>query len=196
MGDRYHNRNQPATPATPPPPDTTNALALEFQKLIVDLAKGAHNQSSNSNSTPNATASSTNALPPSSTQQLFNLSALPPGIQLQYDKHATSQLIKGKDMGPFMTNVPDDLATQSNPNATLLLSRPPGIGHRLLTRDSTVFYLRDQGAKTNQMSVSRAPICKGNTPEHIRAHGIWLSPPLWRPKAIMYIRTFASAAII
>ena len=119
--------------------------------------------------TPNATASSTNTLPPISTQQLFNVSALPRDVLLQYDKkHATGQLIKGNRMGLFMTNVP--MTSQPSQTQTQhYYLEPPGIGHQLLTRDGTVFYLRDQGAKINQMFVSSAPTCKGNTPEHIRA---------------------------
>ena len=74
--------NQPTTPATPLPADTTNLLTPEFQKLIVNLAKATHNHPTvNSNSTPNATASGNN-LPPISTQQLFNVSALPPDVRL------------------------------------------------------------------------------------------------------------------
>ena len=149
----------PVTPSTQSAPTSANnALTPEFQKLIIDLAKSPQQ--------PHQSSSS--ALPPISTQQLFNVTALPPDVRVRYDKHATGQLIKGNDMGPFMTKVPM-LSQPSQTRQQQYHLDPPGIGHRLITRDGTVFYLRDQGAKTNQMFVSSAPTCKGNTPEHIRA---------------------------
>ena len=71
--------NQLATLATPPPPDTTNLLTPEFQKLIVNLAKGTHTHT-NSNSTPNATASGTNVEPP--ILALHNCSMYPLSLQM------------------------------------------------------------------------------------------------------------------
>ena len=71
-------------------------------------------------------------------------------------------------MGPFMTNTPPK-TTQPRPTRTQhYYLDPPGIGYQLITQqDGTVLNLRDQGAKTNQMFVTSAPPCKGNTPEHI-----------------------------
>ena len=54
----------PTTPATSPPSNMTNALTPEFQKFIVNLAKGSHFQSNNFNSTPTAPASGAETLPP------------------------------------------------------------------------------------------------------------------------------------
>ena len=40
------------------------------------------------------------------TQQLFNVSNLPPDDCIQYEKHTSQNLIKGVEMGPFSTNTP------------------------------------------------------------------------------------------
>ena len=70
-------------------------------------------------------------------------------------------------MGPFMTNTPMTTQPGQTPTQHYYLD-PPGIRHRLITRDGTVFYyLRDQGAKNNQMFMTSTPPSKGNAPKHI-----------------------------
>ena len=98
-------------------------------------------------------------------------------------------------MGSFTTNVPMNLQPSQTRTQHYYLD-PPGIGHRLLTRDGTAFYLQDQGVKTNQIFVSSAPTCKGNMPEHIHMHGIWRSRRLQPLKASTFILTFAFTVIM
>ena len=144
----------PQTPSTPNPvnPDNNVSLTPEFQKLLVDMSRGQLSQS----------------ISPIATQELFNINALPADVRLRYDKHSSNLLINGNEMKPFITNIPE----QQNPNKMRNCHYhldPPGIGHRLITRDGTVFHLRDHGAKSDQMFISGAPSCKGSTPANIRA---------------------------
>ena len=107
------------------------------------------------------------SISPIATQELFNINALPADVRLRYDKHSSNLLINGNEMKPFITNIPE----QQNPNKMRNCHYhldPPGIGHRLITRDGTVFHLRDHGAKSDQMFISGAPSCKGSTPADIR----------------------------
>ena len=78
----------------------------------------------------------------------------------------TSKLIKGYKMGPFLTNIHETLQPNWMPTQQYYLD-PPGIGHQIITRDDTVFHLRD---KKDLMFVTTAPACKGNnSPKNIRA---------------------------
>ena len=126
-----------STPEKKTAPDNGNILTPEFQKLIVDMTRG--NVPTNANSThkpQNLPISSV----PSSSQQSFNVQQLPADVRLIYNKRSSNQLITGNEMKPFITSIPEN----QNPNKMRTCHYhldPPGIGHRLITRDGTVFHL-------------------------------------------------------
>ena len=108
------------------------------------------------------------SISPINTQGLFNINALPADVRLRYDKQSSNLLINGNEMKPFITNIPETQNPNRMRNCHYHLD-PPGIGHRLITRDGTVFHLRDHGPKSDQMFITGAPSCKGNSPADIRA---------------------------
>jgi len=153
-GNDIEQQDPTTNPSTPSKnaPDGNLSLTPEFQKLIVDMSRGQLSHS----------------ISPIATQELFNINALPPDVRLRYDKHSSNLLINGNEMKPYITNIPETQNPNKMRNCHYHLD-PPGIGHRLITRDGTVFHLRDHGAKSDQMFITGAPSCKGSSPADIRA---------------------------
>ena len=71
-------------------------------------------------------------------------------------------------MRPFGTRTPEDCQPNKMRTQQHCLD-PPVTGHRLTTRDGTVFCLKDKGIKNDQMFMANAPRCNGNTTEHMRS---------------------------
>ena len=141
------------TPEKTPNMDETNVLTPEFQKLAVNMTRGKV-------ASPQMAAQST-ASALANGHQFFNVNQLPTDVRLQHCKKSGNQLIDGNWMKPFITSIP----TTQNPNKMRTCHHhldPPGIGHRLITRDGTVFHLRDHGAKSNEMFIKSAPVCRDN----------------------------------
>ena len=148
------------------PPETPNLETSEliemFTKSMKEIANLSKSESLNrqSNSGPATT--------PLGTLELFNVNNPPPDVRQRHDTKTRSGLPCQNEMKPFQNNMPE----ARNPSKMQTMHHhldPPVTGDRLITRDRTVFHLRDHGAKSNQMSMTSAPRCKGNEPEEIRS---------------------------
>ena len=163
-GPGIDTSRDPKSDAYPPetPSSEPNELLKTFTESIKELTNFTKAHS------PNKKTNQNTATAPTTSLEHFNIHMLPPDVRQRYDTKTRGELLCQNEMKPFRTNIPQ----VRNPSKMQVMHYhldPPVVGNRLITRDGTVFHLRDQGPKTDQMFISSAPRCKGNKPEEIRS---------------------------